>query len=209
MSITATELKQNLGYYLSLAATDTIYITKNGKEIAVLSPPGRSKMSALNSLIGIIPDAAHREVRALGEAGHLHALQDDEGHAALVQGDGSCVCLLAGNVTGDRVDGGTGRSDVGLFPVDTLPGLDVGFIGHMWLIVDLKPEDIVNAVESDMSDYEDAVIAATAKRNRIDFIITRNTKDFKESPVPVLTPSQFIETSLKAGWRMDGINDIV
>ena len=70
-------------------------------------------------------------------------------------------------------------------------------------------EDIVNAVESDMSDYEDAVIAATAKRNRIDFIITRNTKDFKESPVPALTPSQFIETSLKAGWRMNGINDIV
>ena len=76
-------------------------------------------------------------------------------------------------------------------------------------IVDLKPEDIVNAVESDMSDYEDAVIAATAKRNRIDFIITRNTKDFKESPVPALTPSQFVETSLKAGWQMDGINDIV
>lgn len=56
MSITATELKQNLGYYLSLAATDSIYITKNGKEIAALSPPRKSKMSALNSLIGIIPD---------------------------------------------------------------------------------------------------------------------------------------------------------
>ena len=56
MSITATELKQNLGYYLALAAKESIYITKNGKEIAVLSAPGKSKMSALNSLIGIIPD---------------------------------------------------------------------------------------------------------------------------------------------------------
>ena len=76
-------------------------------------------------------------------------------------------------------------------------------------LADIKPEDIRNALESDIPDYEDAVIAATAKRNRIDFIITRNTKDFKESPVPALTPSQFIETSLKAGWRMNGINGIV
>ena len=56
MSITATELKQNLGYYLELAAKENIYITKNGKEIAVLSTPKKSKLSALNSLIGIIPD---------------------------------------------------------------------------------------------------------------------------------------------------------
>ena len=56
MSITATELKQNLGYYLALAATENIYITKNGKEIALLSTPKKSKLTALNSLIGIIPD---------------------------------------------------------------------------------------------------------------------------------------------------------
>ena len=32
MSITATELKQNLGRYLLLAATEDVYITKNGKK---------------------------------------------------------------------------------------------------------------------------------------------------------------------------------
>ena len=31
MSITATELKMNLGKYLLLSATEDIYITKNGK----------------------------------------------------------------------------------------------------------------------------------------------------------------------------------
>lgn len=56
MSITATELKQNLGYYLALAATENIYITKNGKDIAVLSNPIRAKQQALMSLKGIIPD---------------------------------------------------------------------------------------------------------------------------------------------------------
>ena len=33
MSITATELKLNLGKYLLLAATQDIYITRNGKTI--------------------------------------------------------------------------------------------------------------------------------------------------------------------------------
>ncbi len=56
MSITATELKQNLGYYLELAATENIYITKNGKEIAVLSDPKKAKLQFLESLRGIIPN---------------------------------------------------------------------------------------------------------------------------------------------------------
>ena len=56
MSITATELKQNLGYYLALAATENIYITKNGKEIAVLSDPRKEKLQFLQSLKGIIPN---------------------------------------------------------------------------------------------------------------------------------------------------------
>ncbi len=56
MSITATELKENLGYYLSLASKQTIGITKNGKLVAVLASPVLQKESALKSLIGIIPD---------------------------------------------------------------------------------------------------------------------------------------------------------
>ena len=56
MSITATELKQNLGYYLELAAKENIYITKNGKEIAVLSDPKKAKLQFLESLRGIIPN---------------------------------------------------------------------------------------------------------------------------------------------------------
>ena len=39
MTITATELKNNLGKYLILAATEDIFITKNGKTIAKLTSP--------------------------------------------------------------------------------------------------------------------------------------------------------------------------
>ena len=39
MSITATELKTNLGKYLQLAESEDILITKNGKVVAMLSNP--------------------------------------------------------------------------------------------------------------------------------------------------------------------------
>ncbi len=56
MSITATELKNNLGYYLSLASEEPIFITKNGKDIAVLTSPGQQKVKSVLALKGIIPD---------------------------------------------------------------------------------------------------------------------------------------------------------
>ncbi len=55
MSITATELKLNLGKYLLLSATEDIYITKNGKTIAKLSNPNQDKVNIAKSLFGILP----------------------------------------------------------------------------------------------------------------------------------------------------------
>lgn len=55
MSITATELKLNLGKYLLLSETEDIYITKNGKVISKLSNPNQDKVADMKSLFGIIP----------------------------------------------------------------------------------------------------------------------------------------------------------
>ena len=55
MSITATELKSNLGKYLLLAATEDIYITKNGKVVAKLSNPHQDRVDIAKSLFGILP----------------------------------------------------------------------------------------------------------------------------------------------------------
>lgn len=55
MSITATELKLNLGKYLSLSATEDIFITKNGKVVAKLSNPNQDRVDMAKSLFGIIP----------------------------------------------------------------------------------------------------------------------------------------------------------
>lgn len=55
MSITATELKANLGKYLLLAATEDVYITQYGKVVAKLSNPFQDRMEVAESLIGILP----------------------------------------------------------------------------------------------------------------------------------------------------------
>ena len=54
MSISATELKNNLGKYLMLAATEDIFITKNGKVVAKLSNPHQDRVDMAKSLFGIL-----------------------------------------------------------------------------------------------------------------------------------------------------------
>ena len=55
MSITATELKNNLGKYLLLAATEEVFITRNGKTIAKLTSPYQNKLDTVESLFGSVP----------------------------------------------------------------------------------------------------------------------------------------------------------
>ena len=55
MTITATELKSNLGKYLLLAEKEDIYITQYGKVVAKLSNPYQTKMKTAQSLFGCIP----------------------------------------------------------------------------------------------------------------------------------------------------------
>jgi len=64
----------------------------------------------------------------------------------------------------------------------------------MFEVLDAKYVDCKEAYESAMSDFEDALIAFIARRNKVDFIVTRNKKDFLASPVPALTPQEFLET---------------
>lgn len=65
MSITATELKQNLGKYIQMAETEDILITKNGKVVAKLSNPNADRIKMAESLLGVIPaDITIEEARA-------------------------------------------------------------------------------------------------------------------------------------------------
>ena len=55
MIVTATEFKTNLGKYLDMAASQDIFITKNGKSIARLTSPAVNKLALLDDLVGIVP----------------------------------------------------------------------------------------------------------------------------------------------------------
>ena len=58
MIITATEFKTNLGKYLEIAASQDIFITKNGKNIARLTSPAVNKLALLDKL-GHLPHSLH------------------------------------------------------------------------------------------------------------------------------------------------------
>lgn len=68
-------------------------------------------------------------------------------------------------------------------------------------IAEVLPVDCKNAMDSEMNDYEDAVMANIAERNGFDYIVTRNLKHFGKSSVPAVSPDAFISLMMK--YRLD------
>ncbi|MBC7075296.1 MAG: PIN domain-containing protein [Syntrophomonadaceae bacterium] len=59
-------------------------------------------------------------------------------------------------------------------------------------ILDVTGSDCEKALELPIADYEDALLAACAKRGKMECIITRNVEDFSGSPVPAKEPAAFL-----------------
>lgn len=57
MRVSATEFKMNMGKYIERAAVEDIIITRNGKDVALLTNVEGKKKDALKSLRGIIKGA--------------------------------------------------------------------------------------------------------------------------------------------------------
>lgn len=57
---------------------------------------------------------------------------------------------------------------------------------------DFSQTILTKAVSMKWKDFEDAVQSATAESIHADYIITRNIKDFTQSKVMALTPSEFL-----------------
>lgn len=57
MTISASELKANLGKYLVLAMTEDILITQYGKVVAKLTRPFQNRVEIAESLFGALPQA--------------------------------------------------------------------------------------------------------------------------------------------------------
>jgi predicted nucleic acid-binding protein len=59
--------------------------------------------------------------------------------------------------------------------------------------VDVSKDIINKSLKSNFKDFEDAIQYNCAKSlKKIDFIVTRDTKDFKTSSIPILTPNEAV-----------------
>ncbi len=64
-------------------------------------------------------------------------------------------------------------------------------------IIDVLQSDIDISLNSNFTDFEDAVQYYAALRNNCNFIITRDKKDFKNSEIPVFSPNDFLAFYIK------------
>lgn len=62
----------------------------------------------------------------------------------------------------------------------------------IFLIEDTLAEDCRNALAKGYRDFEDGVLAETAKRTKAACIVTRNLKDFEDTDVQAVTPADFL-----------------
>ena len=64
-------------------------------------------------------------------------------------------------------------------------------LSEMTKIVDVTKAVIKKSLKSDFKDFEDAIQYNCALTiSKIDFIVTRDSKDFKKSSLPVMNPQE-------------------
>lgn len=63
-------------------------------------------------------------------------------------------------------------------------------LNDLFILVDTFASDCELALSSKMTDYEDAIMVETAIRVKADCIVTRNTKDYKESKIKIFSPKE-------------------
>lgn len=66
--------------------------------------------------------------------------------------------------------------------------------------------DCVGAVKSQVEDFEDAFMVASAERCSVDCMVTRNEKDFARSSMLVMSPSEFVKRFCPADYHYDVVD---
>lgn len=60
-------------------------------------------------------------------------------------------------------------------------------------ILEVTGTDCMEALASPVNDYEDAVVEKVASRKDMDYIVTRNIKDYQEGNTKAVLPDDFIK----------------
>lgn len=76
----------------------------------------------------------------------------------------------------------------------------IGDLLELVEILSVSAKDIENAVNSEFKDFEDAIQHSVALGGKeISAIVTRNTKDYKKSQIPVFNTDTYVKMVLKEG----------
>ncbi len=85
-----------------------------------------------------------------------------------------------------------------LLSKNTKPEKVIEKLKKLLIILDVLTIDkrmIVAALNSDFKDFEDAIQNYAAEINdKVDIIITRNTKDYKKSKLAIMNPQEFLNS---------------
>ena len=68
-------------------------------------------------------------------------------------------------------------------------------IEHLLSLVEVAPVNrsvLESALRSKLDDFEDAVLAESARQANVEAIVTRNLKDFRSSLVPAYSPKEML-----------------
>ena len=64
---------------------------------------------------------------------------------------------------------------------------------HIVNVIAVQKVDVMHALEENWKDFEDAVQATCATRNKMDYIVTRNVGDFSASAVKAISPDEALK----------------
>lgn len=107
------------------------------------------------------------------------------------------IFLLAANHVGDMYITASSAADVYYLVRKYLHSTEqaksiMEKLYELFQILDVTAGDCKDALLTDMIDYEISVISCSAAHNNIDYIVTRNIKDYEKSKVQAILPNQLI-----------------
>ncbi len=70
----------------------------------------------------------------------------------------------------------------------------IGELVRFVAVADSGTDAMDFALQLDMADFEDAMQVAAARTTGARFVVTRNARDFRASPIPTIIPAEALET---------------
>lgn len=199
---TATEMQNNFGRYLNLVLSgQEIIVTKNGKEVGRFIPKDSAISYLTDSLTGILKGDYDLDKEKAERLKEKYEITDwrkcDSGcpaepwasrkgfihHLEAVwtrQAEGFISALTFANLVYVM------RKE--LNPEQTEEVLQK--LSLIFTFTELSPSDLTSAAHLKWDDFEDALQSVTAERIHVDYIVTRNIRDFLKSKVVAFTPSE-------------------